>query len=87
MKATEAHLPPILQDEALIDIKTVCALTGFKAPSPIYDRIRDGLFPPPIRLSSRCSRWKVSVIRAWIAAQQAQAGAPVQTPSAGRGGA
>jgi len=65
-------LPSVVQDEALIDVQTVLALTGFKSTTPIYTRVREGTFPPPIRLSSRCSRWKLRAVRDWVAKQGQQ---------------
>jgi prophage regulatory protein len=68
-----AALPPGLQDDALIDIRVVRAMVGFTSSPPIYDRVRKGTFPQPVRLSARCTRWKVSAVRAWLAAQTSQA--------------
>jgi prophage regulatory protein len=28
---------------------------------------RDGRFPQPIKLSARCTRWRLSDVRAWMA--------------------
>lgn len=65
----ETQLPASLQDDALIDIKLVRQLIGFTSSTPIYDRLREGRFPQPVRLSKRCTRWRVSAVRAWLAAQ------------------
>jgi predicted DNA-binding transcriptional regulator AlpA len=63
-------LPAALQDSALIDIKVVGALLGLKSPTSVRVRIGGpGGLPEPIRLSSRCSRWRVSDIRAYIETQ------------------
>lgn len=32
----------------------------------IYDRIRKGEFPRPLKLSERCVRWRERDINAWI---------------------
>lgn len=32
----------------------------------IYDKMKVGAFPPPIRLGERCVRWRESDIDAWI---------------------
>lgn len=65
-------LPAELQDEALVDIKTAGAMLGLASTSPIYDRLRrqEPGFPPAIRLSKRCTRFRVRDIRAYIAMQQ-----------------
>jgi len=67
-----AALPSELGDAALINVKTVCAATGFKSATSIYQLLDKG-FPQPIRLSSRCTRWRVRDVRAWLEAQGQQA--------------
>jgi len=62
------NVPQSLEESALISVKAVCAATGFKSATSIYSRIGAG-FPEPIRLSSRCTRWRVSDVRAWLDAQ------------------
>jgi prophage regulatory protein len=60
--------PPPQGDDRLIPITEVSSLVGLKS-SAIYNRVATGAMPAPVRLSSRCSRWRLSQIRAWIAAQ------------------
>lgn len=67
--------PPTYQVETvdpLLNIKEVSALVGLKQ-SAIYDRLKNGRFAVPIRLSSRCTRWRVSAVKAWISQQEATA--------------
>ncbi len=66
----QSTTPLGLEDSALIDVKAVCLLTGFTTSEPIYRRLREKSgFPEPIRLSKRCTRWRLRDIRAWIEAQ------------------
>jgi prophage regulatory protein len=37
--------------------------------STIYQRIREGTFPPPVNLGKRATGWLSSEIDAWLAAQ------------------
>jgi prophage regulatory protein len=42
----------------------------FSAPT-LWRMVAKGLFPKPIRISTRVTCWKVSEVRAWMAAQAA----------------
>lgn len=53
--------------DALLTVKTVMATTGL-ARSTIHNKVKDGTFPAPIRLSARCSRWTSQSIQQWIQA-------------------
>lgn len=50
-----------------IRMKEVCRKTGL-AKSSIYDRIKTGLFPAPIRLGDRAVAFVESEVDAWMAA-------------------
>lgn len=56
--------------DALLRLRTVEAITGL-AGSTIYAKLKDGTggFPQPIRIGSRCTRWRAGDIQAWLAAQ------------------
>ncbi len=58
--------------DSLMHIDTVCAVVGLKRTS-IYDRMRDTVrpFPQPVRLSTRCSRWRSGDVTEWLRAQHA----------------
>ncbi len=58
--------------DALLRLSTVEAITGL-GKSTIYARLKanDGSFPKPIRLGTRCTRFKAGEITAWLAAQAA----------------
>lgn len=59
--------------EALLRIEVVTAATGRSA-STIARMVRRGEFPAPVKSGARCTRWPASAVRAWLAAQVAQAG-------------
>lgn len=56
--------------DALLKIATVAAVTGLSA-STIFRKLAADppQFPEPVRLGSRCTRWKSASVRAWLAAQ------------------
>lgn len=54
--------------DALLQLPTVIALTGLGKTS-IYNRIKAGQFPTPIRLGERCVRWRAGEVRAWLRGQ------------------
>ena len=37
--------------------------------STIYERVREGTFPPPVNLGKRAVGWLASEVDAWLAAQ------------------
>jgi prophage regulatory protein len=51
------------------EVETRCGL----ARSTIYDWIKAGAFPKPVRLGQRSVGWRESEIRAWIEARETQA--------------
>ena len=57
------------EQSALIDIKRVRELTGIQSSTGIYNRLKEGKFPQPVRLSARCTRWRIREIVAWIDAK------------------
>lgn len=40
----------------------------FSAPTT-WRKVKNGTFPKPVKLSARVTAWRVSEVRAWIAAQ------------------
>ena len=56
--------------DALLKIQTVGAVAGLSA-ATIYRKTAAGEFPQPIKLGTRCTRWRAADVRAWIAAQVA----------------
>ncbi len=50
---------------SMLDIRTVGARIG-RGPSWIWDAVKRGDFPKPVRFSSRCTRWDSLLIDRWI---------------------
>ena len=48
----------------LISLPVVCDMTGLQK-SAIYERISNGTFPGPVKIS-RASRWAITEVQAWI---------------------
>jgi prophage regulatory protein len=67
------HAQPIdalLIPDALLKMRTVNDVTGL-SPATIYRKVAAGEFPAPIRLGSRCTRWRALAVRHWLATQTA----------------
>jgi prophage regulatory protein len=58
-------IPSGLDDVALIDIGDVCAAVRMSI-SWVHEEVRQGRFPKPLRFGPRCSRWRLSDVRAWL---------------------
>ena len=58
--------------DALLRLSTVEAITGL-GKSTIYAKLKanDGSFPKPIKLGTRCTRFRAGDVQAWLAAQAA----------------
>ena len=70
MKPNVAHFDN-LPDSAMVSVKAVSALLG-AGDSTIWRRANlEPDFPQPIRLGTKCTRWKVGDIRAFVAAKAA----------------
>ncbi len=61
------------QPERLLRLPDVEALTGLRK-SSIYDAMRRGEFPHPVKLSRRAVCWPLSSVQSWIADRIAQGG-------------
>jgi prophage regulatory protein len=53
----------------LLSIKEVCRITGNQGKSSIYDQIKRGAFPVPVRIGPNRVGWKRSDVEAWIASR------------------
>lgn len=53
--------------DALLKVQTVSAATGLSA-SGIQRKAREGSFPQPVRLGSRCTRWRAADVKGWLQA-------------------
>jgi prophage regulatory protein len=58
-------------NDALLKIKTVRDLTGLSE-ATIYRKIAAGQFVAPIRMGTRCTRFRAGDVMAWLRAQAAQ---------------
>ncbi len=56
--------------DALLRLSTVEAITGL-GKSTIYAKLANNEFPQPIRLGTRCTRFRAGDVQAWLAAQSA----------------
>lgn len=63
MNAQEQDLPN--NKISLLSLPDVVKRVGFKR-STIWDRVKAGTFPKPIKLSARCSRWPSNEVDDWI---------------------
>jgi len=57
--------PRSLQLGALVRLKDVSRFVGLSR-TTIYNRISQGTFPPPVKLSDHCVRWRFEDLEAWI---------------------
>ncbi|MAT93994.1 MAG: transcriptional regulator [Halioglobus sp.] len=51
--------------DRLVPPVEVARLIGYSR-SKLDHMVRDGEFPQPIRINSRCVRWRESVVQQWI---------------------
>lgn len=54
---------------ALLTNPEVRARAGIKSHAKLYELIRQGKFPAPIKLGARTARWPVATVEAWIQKQ------------------
>lgn len=54
--------------DALLRLATVEAITGLSR-STIYAKVKAGQFVEPVRLGSRCTRFRAGDVQVWLAAQ------------------
>lgn len=57
-------------DDRLINDRQVAHLIGASRSWP-WKLARAGRFPQPIRLSGRCTRWRLSDVQAWMSDPEA----------------
>jgi prophage regulatory protein len=55
-----------METETLLNIRQVAKYLGV-ASGTLYHWLSEHKGPPPIRLSSRCVRWRPSDVEAWLA--------------------
>lgn len=57
-------------EDRLITDKEVAHLLGSSRSWP-WKLVRAGKFPAPVKLSVRCTRWRLSAVKEWMADPQA----------------
>lgn len=65
MKNLDLKIPPSLADVALVDAPT-CAACAQISVSAFYEAVRTGHAPQPAFRRPRCTRWRLSDVRAWL---------------------
>lgn len=63
------HIDP---EDELIRKPAVKKLSGINADSSLYDLIREGKFPRPLKISARSSAWLKSEVLQWRAEKLAE---------------
>jgi prophage regulatory protein len=79
-----APTPAIIPHDAAdrwLRITEVVGLTG-KSDSSIYLAMSQGRFPQAIKLGTRCTRWSLREVEAWMAEQMNVARQPRRAPDA-----
>lgn len=61
--ASTLHVPG-----ALLVPAVTAMVTGLSIPT-LYRKVSAGLFPAPVKLGTRCTRWRSDDVRTWLAAQ------------------
>ncbi len=54
---------------ALLTNPEVRAIAGIKSNAKLYELIRQGKFPAPIKLGSRTARWPLATVNSWVQKQ------------------
>ena len=58
-----------LEECRIVRMDEVSKLTGLSR-ATIYKKVKDGSFPPPIRLGTRAVGWRMSDIVTWLQAPE-----------------
>lgn len=69
-------LPPAGENDALIDIGGVQLLVCMSS-SWVHQAVREGEFPAPVIRESRCTRWRIGDVRAWLIERAAKSASDV----------
>ena len=59
---------PVIQRDRLLRLPDVEAATGCKK-STIYKLMKEGKFPPCVRITARMAAWPESAVLAWVQAR------------------
>lgn len=55
----------MISEDRFISVKDVARMTG-RGVSTIWQSVKDGQFPSPKKISSRCTRWRLSEVQNWM---------------------
>ena len=68
---------------ALLRVDAVSAMAGLSR-STLFARSAAGTFPQPLRMGTRCTRWRAADVQTWLKAQQSTPAAaePQESPAA-----
>lgn len=55
--------------DKILRVPDVCEAIGVRK-SSLYAMVKEGKFPPPLKLTSQCVGWKTSTVQAWIDGRQ-----------------
>ena len=66
MRSARGILLMMISNFKIIRIEEVSEITGLSR-SSVYRKIKDGTFPPAVRLGEMARGWRLSDIRDWIA--------------------
>lgn len=65
--SSHGPFPDPLSPWRLLRLEEVLAIVGVSK-SALYQWIEEGLFPAPVRVGKRGSRWRASEVAAWVEA-------------------
>lgn len=68
MPALVHTTPGAVPHDRLLRLPQVEDATGIKK-STVYALVREGKFPPPVRITRRLSAWPESAVLAWVQSQ------------------
>lgn len=57
--------PTVMPDDRFVRLKVVLSICG-KSRSSMYEAIKKGEFPAPVKLNGRSSAWVMSEIQQWL---------------------
>jgi prophage regulatory protein len=53
--------------DRLLSTRDVLSITGYRSRTTLWRKVRDRLFPAPVKLNGVTLRWREAEIREWIA--------------------
>ena len=56
-----------LRTDRILRSKAAAEKLGYKSRTPVYELVRQGRLPPPIKISPRASGWRESTLNRFLA--------------------